>query len=305
MGKRDSAHHGILAVDKPTGMTSTDVVRRVRHIMNTRRVGHTGTLDPDASGLLLVCVGEGTKAVQFLLEGTKTYVCEATLGAETQTDDAAGEVIRTADWDMVTRDALEARLSFFNGTIDQVPPRVSAIKKDGKRMYKRVLAGEDVDALLEARPVELHSLTLKAWNPPHFTLEMTVGKGFYVRSLVRDLGRMLDSAAHVTTLRRTALRGLQVEHALSLDEITPASLISVNDSLVHLPTLVVGPETTELIKNGIKVPLTADLETTVPITPGDTFRVHTQAGDLVAVAECTDEDLIKVVRGFMSNAPDA
>ena len=150
MGKRDSAHHGILAVDKPTGMTSTDVVRRVRHIMNTRRVGHTGTLDPDASGLLLVCVGEGTKAVQFLLEGTKTYVCEATLGAETQTDDAAGEVIRTADWDMVTRDALEARLSFFNGTIDQVPPRVSAIKKDGKRMYKRVLAGEDVDALLEA-----------------------------------------------------------------------------------------------------------------------------------------------------------
>jgi tRNA pseudouridine55 synthase len=294
---------GVLLIDKPVGQTSTDVVRRVRSYAGTRRVGHAGTLDPTASGLLLVCVGEATKVVSYLMSEQKEYITEGTLGTETLTDDAGSESITSADWAHVRREQVEQFLAESIGTIEQRPPRVSAIKRDGERFYKRVRRGEEVDADLPLRTVQAHEIHLEEWAPPSFRLRMVVGKGFYVRSLIRDLGRSVESAAHVRTLRRSRIGRFNVRDATALSNLNDAAVIPMNHALSHLPTLMANEEAMKRIQWGQKLRLDEGLVAPAGLRENEPVRVLGPNEQLIAIATLTPDQVVKVLRGFQTGPP--
>lgn len=213
---------GILAIDKPLGVTSHDVVNTVRTVTGERRVGHAGTLDPLATGLLLVCVGPATRLADYLMAGIKTYQTRICFGAATNTDDAQGEVIRRCEIPEQLADELFAQqiLKESIGELKQVPPAFSAIKKDGVKAYKAARAGDALE--LEARTVQLYEAKLMAAQREHWDIEITVSKGFYVRAFARDVGEMLGTAAHVGSLRRTASGAVSIEQAIELESLKAA-----------------------------------------------------------------------------------
>ena len=217
--------HGILPLDKPAGCTSHDVVAWARRALGTRAVGHAGTLDPMATGLLLVLVGEATKLSSHLTGQSKTYAATVRFGAETDTLDADGTVTQQSPPDATPPDAsaVRAALAAMVGPLDQIPPAVSAIKVDGEAMHARVRRGEVVT--LPPRPVVLHAATVTAVRaePPEADVEMTVSKGFYVRALARDLAASLGTLGHLTALRRTRSGGLDVADALSGETLRAAA----------------------------------------------------------------------------------
>ncbi len=208
---------GVLNLDKPKGQTSHDVVEQVRELTGVRRVGHAGTLDPLATGVLLVCVGRtATRIAEFLVGGRKTYRATARLGQTTDTFDAEGEVVAEAPAD-VGRDQIEAALEQFRGLIEQVPPMYSAVKHKGKPLYHLARRGVEVERA--SRAVEVYSLELVAWTPPTCTLEMTCSAGTYVRVLVHDLGQSLGCGAHVAGLTRLASGSFRLEDAVRLEDL--------------------------------------------------------------------------------------
>ncbi|WP_230467202.1 tRNA pseudouridine(55) synthase TruB [Lujinxingia vulgaris] len=209
---------GLILIDKDAGMTSFDVVRRVRRLAGTRKVGHTGTLDPDATGLMGVVLGRCTKLANFLTLDEKVYAFEMVLGSATDTEDASGEVIEVAGWEHVTREAFEEAMAGFLGTIQQVPPIYSALKVDGKRAHALARAGEEVH--LEARPIEIFELELMSFEPPHVSMRVRCGSGTYVRALVRDLGKAVGSVAHTRSIRRISVGEFDLEQAYRLDELS-------------------------------------------------------------------------------------
>ena len=201
MGRRKSGRDisGWLVIDKPAGMTSTAVVNKVRWAFDAKKAGHSGTLDPEATGILAVALGEATKTVPFVTDALKAYRFTVRWGAATNTDDAEGEVIDTSD-ERPTAQAINAALNAFVGDIEQVPPAFSAVKIDGERAYAKARAGEDVT--LAARPLFVESLTLVSQpGSDHAEFEIVCGKGGYVRSIARDLGEALGCFGHVVTLR--------------------------------------------------------------------------------------------------------
>lgn len=230
---------GILRVDKPVGPTSHDMVGRVRRVLKTRRVGHTGTLDPFASGLLLICVGTATRLSQVLTGMAKTYEAEAFLGIRTDTDDREGVVVsqRAGAGDLQVEE-VEAALSRFRGRILQTPPPYSAKKVGGEAAYLKARRGESVE--LAPVEVEIEELELLEWRPPHLRLRMRCSSGTYIRALARDLGEALGVGAHLTTLRRTAIGPHSVEGAVSGDMLDDpgalaAAWLPVRTALSHLP----------------------------------------------------------------------
>jgi tRNA pseudouridine55 synthase len=207
-------------VDKPAGLTSHDVVARLRRILGTRKVGHAGTLDPMATGVLVCGVGRGTKLLGHLALDTKAYTATVRLGAATSTDDAEGEVLAAADdavLGAVDDAAIAAGMAPLTGAIEQVPSSVSAIKVDGKRAYARVRAGEDV--VLPARPVTVSEFTLLARRGSDLDVAVVCSSGTYVRALARDLGAALGVGGHLTALRRTRVGPFTLEHARTLEEL--------------------------------------------------------------------------------------
>ena len=192
--------NGILLLDKPIGLTSNDALQEVKHLYKARKAGHTGSLDPLASGLLPICLGEATKASGFLLDADKHYRMTCRLGVRTTTGDAEGEVLETRPVGALDAAALEAVLDRFRGPIQQVPPMYSAVKHQGERLYK--LARQGVEVAREARTVVIRGLTLLAMNLPELELDVHCTKGTYVRTLAEDIGDLLGCGAHVTTLRR-------------------------------------------------------------------------------------------------------
>ena len=258
MGRRKSGRDisGWLVIDKPAGLTSTAVVNKVRWAFDAKKAGHSGTLDPAATGVLAVALGEATKTVPFVTDALKAYRFTVRWGIATNTDDAEGEVIETADSRPATEDITSA-LGAFVGDIEQVPPAFSAVKIDGQRAYAMARAGEEVE--LAARPLFVESLTLVGEpDADHAEFEMVCGKGGYVRSIARDLGAALGCLGHVVTLRRLWSGPFDLEDAHSLDEIAEqakdpaleALLLPLETGLTDLPKVLLSAEGAARIANG-------------------------------------------------------
>ena len=257
--KRDV--HGWLVLDKPVGVTSTTAVAILKRLTRAKKVGHAGTLDPLASGLLPIAFGEATKTVSYVMDGEKAYRFKVRWGVETDTDDAEGKpVAETAA--RPTRGEIEAALPAFTGIIEQTPPKFSAIKVEGERAYDLARAGEDVS--LAARPVEIHSLRLIGQpDTDHAVFEAECGKGTYVRAIARDLGRALGCLGHVCELRRTRVGSFSENAAIALDDVeklaesSPDTLIGallpVASSLSMMPSVSVGPDDAQRIRMGQSV----------------------------------------------------
>jgi tRNA pseudouridine55 synthase len=211
---------GLVVVDKPPGMTSHDVVARVRRLAGTRKVGHAGTLDPMATGVLVLGVDRATRLLGHLMLTAKAYDATIRLGAATTTDDAEGEVVSTHALDGVTEDDVRTALARFVGDIEQVPTAVSAIKVDGQRAYARVRAGEQVE--LKARPVTIHELVVHEVALPDVRISVRCSSGTYIRAIARDLGAALGVGGHLGALRRTAVGSFDLSRARTLDELGEA-----------------------------------------------------------------------------------
>ncbi|OAN78659.1 tRNA pseudouridine(55) synthase TruB [Sulfitobacter sp. EhC04] len=227
---------GWLVVDKPAGPTSTAVVNKVRWALDAKKAGHAGTLDPEATGVLAIALGEATKTVPYITDALKAYEFTIRLGIATNTDDAEGEVLGTSEL-RPDDDAIKAALADFVGDIQQVPPQFSAVKIDGQRAYKRARDGEEME--LAARPLFVESLLLTDRpDTDHVTLEMVCGKGGYVRSIARDLGQKLGCLGHVRDLRRVWSGPFDAADGLTLDQITEMARTPELDA--HLQPLEVG-----------------------------------------------------------------
>ena len=258
---------GWLVVDKPAGLTSTAVVNKVRWAFRAKKAGHAGTLDPDATGVLAVALGEATKTVPYITDALKTYTFTVRLGQSTNTDDAEGEIIATSD----TRpedDEIKAALGQFVGDIMQVPPKFSAVKIDGQRAYKLARDGEDVE--LAARPLWVDELVMvDRLDADHVTLEMTCGKGGYVRAIARDLGASLGCHGHVRELRRIWSGPFDVSDGITLAQVEELAqqpeldtyLRPLEEGLQDLPQVPATPEGAVRMRNGNPgMVLASDLE---------------------------------------------
>lgn len=253
--RKGRAVNGWVVIDKPAGITSTSVVNRVKRAFDAAKAGHAGTLDPAATGVLAVALGEATKTVPYVTDSDKAYRFTLRWGIATDTDDAEGRVIAQSPMRPVT-DAIEAALDAFRGDIEQVPPQYSAVKVEGERAYDLARAGEAMD--LAPRP--LHVARLELVGQPdgdHAVLDMVCGKGGYVRSIARDLGLALGTCAHVVTLRRLWSGPFRAEDGLTLDDLDTldadaleARLMPLETGLASLPELPLAPDGAVRLKNG-------------------------------------------------------
>lgn len=247
---------GVLNIDKPTGITSHDVVQRVRRVAGLRRVGHAGTLDPLATGVLVVCLGRATRLVEYVVGRPKRYVATIRLGQMTDTYDADGEVVQERPFSHLTTSDIAAALDQFRGDIQQQPPMYSAIKKDGKPLYK--LARQGIEVERELRHVTIDDLTLDAVALPHITITVSCTTGTYVRALAHDLGEALGCGGHITALRRTAVGDFTAEMAVSLDALTPDTLSRhlhpIDRAVHHLPRVTLSTDDAHALLHGQIVP---------------------------------------------------
>ena len=280
---------GIFNIHKPTGMTSHDVVAKMRKLLKQRRVGHAGTLDPAASGVLPICVGQATRVSEYLSESGKAYRATVIFGIETDTYDAEGEVTRTASPEKLSRTDVENALSRFRGRQMQIPPRYSALKIQGQAAYKRARAGEEL--VLEARPVEISRLEIIDWQKPTLTLDVECSKGTYIRSLAYDLGRALDCGAHLGALVRTRSGPFRLEESITLEELARAGeevrragfLQPMDRALEQYPALHLSEEEAARVMHG------SAFAYEIAQTERSLARVYNPAGNFIAIAEWTPE----------------
>ncbi len=255
---------GIVNINKPAGQTSFRVVAAVRRMTGERRVGHAGTLDPAATGVLPILIGQGTRVSQFLAEATKGYRAGIELGVTTDTYDADGQVTSQSDASRVSREQLLAALDSFRGQILQTPPMFSAVKHQGRRLYE--LARGGVEVKRRPRPVVVHSIELADWQPPVATLEVTCGRGTYIRSLAHDLGQGLGCGACLKSLVRLWYGPFRIEDAISLSRFEESVssgywqplVYPIGTVLAHWAAVVVGGETGAMIVNGHPVTLAGE-----------------------------------------------
>ncbi|HET90911.1 MAG TPA: tRNA pseudouridine(55) synthase TruB [Chloroflexi bacterium] len=250
---------GILNLDKPRGLTSHDVVSRVRALTGLRRVGHAGTLDPLATGVLLVCVGRATRVAEYLMGRPKVYRAHVRLGVTTDTYDSAGQIVAQAPVE-VGREQVEVALAQFRGWITQTPPIYSALKHQGVSLHRLARRGDDVEEIVQrkARQVEISRLELTAWEPPHGVLEVACSSGTYVRALAHDLGQALGCGAHLTGLTRLASGSFLLTDAVPLERLAqavdearwPDLLHPIDAALSHFPALHVDAEAARQLCSG-------------------------------------------------------
>jgi tRNA pseudouridine55 synthase len=302
--KKGQPVHGWVIVDKPAGMTSTQVVGLVKRIFDAQKAGHAGTLDPMATGILAVALGEATKTVSYAMDADKTYRFTAHWGEARDSDDAEGKITATSD-KRPTREEIETALPRFTGTLTQVPPAYSAIKVQGMRAYDLAREGEEI--VLEPRTVQVFEARLLSIpDPDHAEFEIRCGKGTYVRSWVRDLARDLDTVGHVSQLRRTRIGGFLEENAIALETLRgfmhiPAAfehLRPISTALDGIPALAVtGPDAVRLKSgNPILIRAAQFAKITEGQSPGDdlqglTVFLSTLEGEPVALAEFAKGEL--------------
>lgn len=277
--------HGVLVVDKPAGPTSHDVVDRVRKVLAVRRVGHTGTLDPFATGVLPLCVGKATRLARFLAEGEKAYEATVRLGFATTTDDLTGEPVHPPRPVRVGADEVRQAAAALVGELRQVPPAFSAKRVGGRRLYE--LARHGVDAGRGAVPVTVHALRVLAVEGDRVDLEVRCSAGTYVRALARDLGAALGTGGHLTALRRTRSGGFGLEEVVPWDALeaeAAARLLPLERLLPELPSVRVGPDGASAVRHGRDLGRAAVVEGFPLGAPPPRLRVLDQAGHLLALA---------------------
>jgi len=254
---KPSPFHGFLVMDKPGGITSRDVVNRALGWFPRRtKLGHTGTLDPLATGVLVLAIGTGTRLTEYVQDMDKTYRTRLILGATSSTDDADGELTAMAGAPQPERSAIDRVIAGLIGTIEQVPPAFSAAKVSGQRAYAKARRGEEVD--LQPRQVQVFGIDVLAYDFPRLELEVRCGKGTYIRSLARDLGRQVGCGAYVETLRRTRVGPFRAEDGVGLDAdpvTARARLLPLAAGLAQLPRVVVDRAATERLRHGQSVAL--------------------------------------------------
>ena len=290
MAKRQKPQiDGILNMHKPYGMTSMDVVRRVKRAVRQRRVGHGGTLDPIATGVLPVFLGQATRLMEHVVGGGKTYLTSIELGIATDTYDALGEITARADASVVSaisHEDIERALPDFSGEILQVPPMYSALKQDGKRLYDLARAGVEVER--PPRPVSVRRIALQDWTPPVATIEIECGKGFYVRSLAHDLGQALRCGGSMKLLTRLKSGAFSIENAVSIEEMEDRfadgswhNIVYSPDAALHdLRALVVGKRLEDMIRNGRAF---EDGAANTAVRADERCRVYTTDGSFLAI----------------------
>jgi tRNA pseudouridine55 synthase len=285
-------------VDKPRGPTSHDVVARLRRASGVRRIGHAGTLDPLATGVLVVAVGRATRLLEYVACDDKAYLAEVTFGVETDTYDAEGKEIARADAATLTRDRVAALLEPFRGEIQQRPPAHSAISVGGKRLHALARAGRAVEAPL--RTVTIHAIELHEWQelPESATrvarLHVECSKGTYIRSLAHDLGRAAGTGAYLSALRRTRSGTFTLERAVPLDALQdhlsagtwPSVAVTQEAAIEHLPALPLSTDARRQLVNGVPILRTDDR----PLHAGALLRAQDREGKLVAVVELIERD---------------
>jgi len=291
--RREVALSGIVNVDKPVGMTSHDVVDAVRRMAGQRKVGHAGTLDPLASGVLVVCLGQATRVVEYLMAGRKSYRATILLGQSTTTYDLDGEVTTSGGPTDFSRGEIEAALAGFAGPIEQVPPIYSALKQQGQPLYKLARQGKEVERL--PRAVEIYSLELLGWTPPVLTVEVTCSPGTYVRSLAHDLGQQLGSGACLAGLIRLRSGRFSLEDAVSLERLEDAFqhgqeadyLLPMDEALLDLPARILTQADTQRIIQGQFLDFhnseSAIQDPRSEVHNGAECRAYSSTGDLVAI----------------------
>jgi tRNA pseudouridine55 synthase len=272
---------GFLVVDKPSGITSNQVVGKVKKAIGTKKVGHAGTLDPLATGVLVLAVGKVTRLIRYVQDQAKEYVATALFGVATDTLDADGAVLSREPMD-IGEDDVTALVPRFVGSISQVPPMVSALKRDGRRLYELAREGQVVER--EARLVEIHELEILSVGPPPYPeveFRVVCGKGTYVRSLADDMASVLGGQAHLTALRRTRIGTFGVRDSLTIEDLEnwESYLLSSARALAALPAVTVDPETARGVRNGVRFvggPVMAGPE-------GEPYMILDESGDLLAV----------------------
>ena len=285
--------NGIIIIDKPADWTSMDVCAKLRGILKERRIGHGGTLDPMATGVLPVFVGNATRAVEFAEKGDKEYIAGLRLGLVTNTQDITGEVLSESAV-LPERSALEAVLPRFTGPIAQIPPMFSAIKRDGKKLYELARAGKEVHR--EPRPVTIHALeVLEQTGERDYLLRIRCSKGTYVRTLCHDIGEALGCGGCMYSLRRTMAAGFTLSEAVKLEQVMEEkeALLLPTDSFFRRYEVYIlpSPRQEKLCRNGNPIPVR-------DLAEGQLYRVYSQEGDFLCLSRQTDGQLVSVKNFF-------
>jgi len=287
--------NGLLVIDKPAGMTSHDVVGRVRRLVGMKRVGHGGTLDPFATGILVVAVGRATRMLQYVQDNQQGYRAHVVLGASTDTADVDGVISETGErYGWPTADAVASAVSAFAGDIEQVPPVYSAIKVGGRKLYEMARAGEHVE--VPTRTVTIHAIEILRYEPPDLVLDIQCGKGTYIRSIARDLGTALGTEAYCHGLRRTNSGGFCLADAWTLDELAerdlrddwPQIALHPDAALSSLPAAILGERDPDAWYHGrsVQLPRSAGAE-------GATVRAYADDGRFIGIGTWTEDDWLK------------
>ena len=287
--------HGVFLLDKPQGVSSNDIMQKVKRLFKANKAGHTGALDPLATGMLPICLGEATKFSQFLLDSDKRYVVTAKLGERTDTSDAEGQVVQSREVNVAEADILAA-LPAFRGEILQVPTMFSALKHNGKPLYEYARAGITVER--EARPITIFELKFIDYQAPFLTLEVHCSKGTYIRTLVDDLGEVLGCGAHVTMLRRLAVADYPIEEMMPIEDLVlladsfPNSeldrlLLPMDTAVASLPQLNLTAEQTKAVGFGQRV----KFENTQALN--GLVRLFSENGQFLGIAEITAGNIIR------------
>lgn len=289
--------NGILVIDKPAGWTSHDVVAKARGITYQRRIGHTGTLDPMATGVLVLCLGQATRLVEYMTRHDKRYEGEITLGVTTDTDDAEGDELGRAPVPEVSDRDLRRIEAAFTGSLLQRPPAYSAIKIDGQRSYARARAGERVD--LPERPVTVTRLHLELAAPTRLRIEAHCGPGTYIRSIARDIGELFGCGAHLSGLRRTAVGGFSLRDSLTLEDLATAVsddtlqdlLLQPDEGVGDLQAAIVGTSQAALLRHGAVVSTTDSAFVAAAVA-----RIYDSAGSFTGMGSVLETGHVRALK---------
>lgn len=290
--------NGVIVINKPWGRTSHDMVNFIRKVTGIKKVGHTGTLDPAATGVLPICIGKATKAADMLTASDKSYRAELLLGMTTDTLDAEGEILSEQPFDYVTKEMLENVIKTFIGEIYQVPPMFSAIKKDGKKLYELAREGKTVER--EKRLIHIERIELLNFNKETgiAVIDVDCSKGTYIRTLCEDIGISLGCGAYMNKLTRTKSGRFSINESYTVDEISEfvkagvlnQKLISVSELFDNYEKITLSEKQTELIKNGVRVRVKG-------LTHGETYRVFSPHGEFLSLSYC-DNDVLILQKSF-------